>query len=226
MVDIISISDAVCKTVHIVNACKNIINNNMLRNEVVTSAGNFLFEFLIAVTFAENLIQNSKTYTLFDVALCFCVKVNKLRNINHCVGYNLDNLALNMLNKSDIYTCVLNFSCKCRRNNLTYLSHNLACKRICNRLCNLLISDSVCYAELFVIFITANSRHIISSWVEEKRIDMCLCTFYCRRLTRTKLSINLFKSFLGVFAGILFYRCKDSLVSTEIIYNICVGAKT
>ena len=157
VVDIISITNAVCKTVHIVDTCKNIINDNVLWNEVISSAADFLFKFFVIIALAKNFAENSKTNTLFNIAFFFCIEINELGNINHCVRYNLNDFALNMLNESNIYTCIFDFSCKSRRDNLTCLCHNLTCEWVCDRLCNLLICNSICYAKLFVIFITTYS---------------------------------------------------------------------
>ena len=137
MVDVIDGSNIVCKTVEIVNCSKNIINDDMLRNKVITACFKLCFKSVnIAFALFENLSEDTETYLLVNaeiLKLFLGEEGNVLADINHTVGDDLYLYAFNV-NISDCDACLLKLISSLFGDNLSCLSKDFSCCGACNGL--------------------------------------------------------------------------------------------
>ena len=148
VVDIIDIADTFAEVKEIADSCIDIIKNDMLGNEFVST---LLYHFLQLVRIgccAEDIAQYLERNLFIDSVLS-CVEAYIRCDIDHAVAYDLyltlfnsvDNFACGrsigflMLNVYPRfhYACLLDLASLAVRNSLALFSKDLACQRICNR---------------------------------------------------------------------------------------------
>ena len=87
--------------------------------------------------------------------------------------------------------------------------------------------DSRRYAELFIVFITAESCEVVSLCIKEERVEVVLCGFYRRGLAGAELSVNLEQSFFCILGRVLFSDCLDDTgVFAEKVDKVVIRADT
>ncbi len=128
-----------------------------------------------------NLLRNAKASRL---------TVNKVRNIHHHIGKHFHKPFL-CLYPYKRNRGILNHIRHFHGYLLTLCAQHFSAKRINNILRQNLIANSVFQRKLFVKFITANLRKIISPRVKEHCRHKIFCTVQTERLTRTDFAVKL-----------------------------------
>ena len=86
LVDIVRKAETDSKAGHVVDGGENIINDDVVRDQLVMACGELLFEllFVVAARF-ENLGEHCVAHTFVDAALRLCIKGNVFCDIDHTV---------------------------------------------------------------------------------------------------------------------------------------------
>ena len=227
MVDVVGGADAVAQTADIVDGSKDIILDDMLWNQVVHSFLDGLTQVLVGGAAVENLAENRET-NLFIYAdffqLVLSIAGNIVQNIDHAVGDYLNNLVA-ALQENGINACALDFLSFCTGKDFVRLCHHFAGAAVDDWLCHDVSVNTAGNSQLLIIFIASHTGEVISSCIEEQRIDMGLCAVYCWRFARTQLSVDLQQSLLGIVGAVLFDGRNDTDIVAKEIQNLCIAGK-
>ena len=180
--------------------------------------------FIVAAGF-EDLSQNFVANALIDSALSLGVEGNILLNVYHTVGKDLDFLVLNT-DAGNGYTGIVHFLCQCTGDDNTFICHHFTGHGVHNRTGKLMSGQSAGQIQLLIVLIATNSGQIISSGIEEQTVQVGLCALKGRRLTRTKLSVNLEQTLFHSMGGILLDGSQNALIFTEICFDLLICAET
>ncbi len=91
MVDIVQLAHALGQAANIVDGGKNIVHDNVLRNQNINILPDGLLQRFTLVLLHQPT-ENDKTHTLVHADL-LGVEVHKVRHVHHAVGENADILA-------------------------------------------------------------------------------------------------------------------------------------
>ena len=184
MVDVVFVTDAVLQMHVIVNGSQNIFLGDMLRNQLVhILADCFCKRFGILRILFQNLCQYRIVYQLCHAQL-LGITVYIVSQLNHHAGKHFDFSFLSLdiyigncavLNQVSQFCCYLG-ACCCQ---------NFTGCGIHNILSQFVAADTVAQQQLLIEFITSYFRQIISSGIEEHRVNQAFCALYAQRLTRT-----------------------------------------
>ncbi len=141
MINIVYGPESNRQAVHIINRCKNIINNDMLRNQFINSAANCIFKLVSGCAGFQNLIENRKANTFIYAAFLFRIKIDKFPDIDHPIRKDFDFFLI------DCHTdtgnpCIIHFMGKLHADNSACFSHQLSCRRIHHGLAQSLADDT------------------------------------------------------------------------------------
>lgn len=206
---------------------KIFINDDVVRDQLVMTCGELLFEllFVVAALF-ENLGEHCVAHTFVDAALCLCIKGNVFCDIDHAVRDDLRLLVVLKGNPGGGHTGVVDVFGKRAGHNGARLCHHLAGRRVDDRAGKLTAGDSAGKVQLLIVLITADSGEVVASRVEEQAVQMELRAFNRGRLARTELLYTSKRPFLHGVRGILIDGRKDALVFAEVFLDLFVGAET
>ncbi len=225
MVDIVIIADAILQMDVIVNGSQNVFLCNMLRNQFVYILADHLCKLRrIAAVLVKNLLQN-RIINQFRNAQLLGIAVNKIRDIHHHVGENLD-IPLLRLDPHGRNRSVLDGIRHLHRHLVARFRQNLPCLGIHHILCKHMVSDPVSEHQFFIKFISADLCKIISSGVEKHCHNQAFRTLYAERLAGTDLFIQLKQTLLIVLRSVLCKACLNLRFISKKFSDLVVGADT
>ena len=168
--------------VEVVDGREDVLNGDVVGNKLAYALAEHGLEFVLVLSGVENLAEHVEADVLLNAALLLGVEVNVAADIYHTVGDDLYYLALGVLYVSDGNAGVLDLESLSLAELLVSERHDLACARIRDRLREDVALEAVGNAELLVVFVSADARHIVAVLVEEQIVDMCLGALDCGRL--------------------------------------------
>ncbi len=225
MVDIIGGADMLRKTIHIVDRSKDILDRDVVGNELARAALDLSLELLLALAGVEDLAQYVKAYALPD-AERGTVEVNIRVDIDHAVREHLDLMTVLSGNVNELDAGVVDLCRHLTGDGIAALCQHLAGARSDNGLRQGLVGDTTGKIQLFIIFISADARHIVAPRVKEEVIDVRLSALDGGRLRGAQLAVYFDQTVLNALAAVLFKGRLDALVIAEHLDDIAVGAQS
>ena len=188
MVNIICIAHTILKMHVVVDRSKDIFLCDMHRNKICCVLLNCILNIFNVFVLIKDLTKNRIINILLSNAQCFWINIHETSKLYHHVGEDLLNTFF-CLNIHSSNTCILDLLSQIFCYHCVCFCDNLACCLIYNIFSQCKTCDTVLQCQLLVELITANLSQIISSRIEEHRIDQTLSTFYSQRFTRTDLLV-------------------------------------
>ncbi len=179
----------------------------MFRNQIVNVLANRVVKLLgILAVLIQKLLQHRIVDKLRNTKF-FGIAVHKIGDVHHHIGENF-NILLLCLNQHRRNSGILNGIRHLSRHLVPCLCQNLSRQGIHHILRKDMMPDPIPKHQLFIEFISAYLRQIISSGVEEHCHNKAFRTLDAQRLAGADLFIQLQKSFLIILGSIL---CKARL---------------
>ncbi len=227
MVDVIGVADVMAKTQQIADGCQHIINDDMLRNQIILGSLDVVNQLVLALALGlcifQQLLEHFKANLFLNAALLLRVKGNEVLHVNHAVAEYLDLGAVICFDDGAVYAAACNFICQLAGTQRAFLCNDFAGHRIGDGLAQRVACQTACNVQLLVILVTTYRRNVIAAGVKEQRIEQAARRIHRWRLARTQLLINLNQCFLNGLGRILVQRCENALVLTEHLNNLCIG---
>ncbi len=219
MVDVVGRADIVTEAEQIADGSQHIVDNNVLRDEVVLRRLDVFDELLFALALSlcslQQIAQDGEANLLLDAALLLRVKGDKVLHVNHAVAEHLDARAVVGFDDRAVYAAARNAVRLLAAENRALIRENLAGHGVGNRLTQLVADQAAGNVELFVVLVAADRGNVIAAGVKEQRAQQAARRINRGRLARAQLFIDFNQGLLDGLGRILVEGRQNALILTE-----------
>ena len=212
MVYIVLLADAVCKAVEIVDGCKHVVNNDVLRDKYIYIFKDRFLESVAGVLLHKALEDDAAD--LFLYAELLRVDIDHALQGNHAVGEYLDGLSVNIepdLNDAGSVDLLGHVA----RDDLACVGNDLAGRGVCNGHCQRKAVYSAAQSQLLVELIAADIGNVVAAAVKEQSVEQGLGAFDSGRIAGAQLAVDLHKALVTAGGGVLINGYGYALVIAE-----------
>ena len=227
MVDVIGVADAVVQVQQVTDGRDDVRHQDMLRGQLELAKLQLLSDsrFTFCAVLLEDLSEDRIVHLVRDLQIGD-IELDIVLDIDELVADDLGHrtFVVGSMNEYALNAGVLDLAGQLFADRRAILYEDLPGVRIDDGLSRDRACKTVVQSQLLVVFITADSRQVVSFRIKKHRVEQGLGALQCRRFTRSQFLVDFLDTFLEVRGRVLLKGLQQSRLLAEDLDDLFIAA--